>query len=347
MKIEYSAGAVVYRLKTSIEYLVIKHKNGGHWDFPKGHLEEGESNITAAKREIYEETGLKVDLMPDFSRRVQYSPKANSNKTVTFFLAKALSDDIKVQVEEVLEIKWVSYKEAISLLTYMSAMNILRDAHDFLQNSKQEIVFDITPTISERTAVYPTDVPFKRIVSSSMEKGDMLNLSSVETALHLGAHVDSRSHFMKCKNSFENDSLNFYIGKAQVLDISDESLKNGIISVEILKQYYVHAPRILLKTNSALNKEKFENSFVALSREAIEYLYFKDVVLIGVDTPSVDNEKTGFSAHRAIAKYDMRALEGLDLENVSEGVYELIALPLKIEDGDGSPVRAILRKWSE
>lgn len=347
MKMEYSAGAVVYRVKSSIEYLLIKHKNGGHWDFPKGHLEKGESNIVAAKREILEETGIEVDLIPDFVRRVQYSPKTHVNKTVTFFLAKALSESCTIQAEEVLEAKWLPYKDAIAMLSYISAMNILRDAHDFLQNSKQEIVHDISPTLSNRTAVYPGDIPFKRTIACSFEKGDSVNLSSVESTLHVGAHVDARSHMKACDATLEKDSLNYYIGRAQVLDLSDIYIKSGVISVDMLKEYYIHTPRILIKTNSWLNRECFEKNYVALSKEAIEYLYYKDVVLLGVDTPSVDNEKTGLSTHHALAELDMRALEGITLENVAEGEYELIALPLKIEGGDGSPVRAILRKWSE
>ncbi len=127
MKKEKSCGAVVYRgKKGEREILLIRHKNGGHWAFPKGHVEKGETEEETALREIREETGLKVKLKTDFRHCVTYSPKANVLKDVVYFAAKAKSDDAKAQPEEVLEVQWKTPQDALQTVTYENDREILR-----------------------------------------------------------------------------------------------------------------------------------------------------------------------------------------------------------------------------
>ena len=129
MKRERSCGAVVYRKKKGeLEILLICHKNGGHWAFPKGHVEKGETDEETALREIREETGLKVKLKTDFHESVTYSPKPNVMKDVVYFAAKADKDaKVKTQEEELLDYSWLPPAEAMERVTYQNDKEILSD----------------------------------------------------------------------------------------------------------------------------------------------------------------------------------------------------------------------------
>ncbi len=131
MKKEKSCGAVVYRgKKGQREILLIRHKNGGHWAFPKGHVEKKETEEETAEREIREETGLKVKLKTDFRHVVTYSPKPDTTKDVIYFAAKAKSDETRAQPEEILDIRWAAPREAMETVTYENDREVLAD---FLQ----------------------------------------------------------------------------------------------------------------------------------------------------------------------------------------------------------------------
>lgn len=127
MKKEKSCGAVVYRKgETGMEVLLIKHKNGGHWAFPKGHVEKKETESETALREIKEETGLKVELDTGFREMVTYSPKPGVMKDVIYFAAQAKKDHARPQPEEVLEICWKAPQEALELVTYATDRQVLQ-----------------------------------------------------------------------------------------------------------------------------------------------------------------------------------------------------------------------------
>ena len=130
MKQEKSCGAIVYRkLHNKTEVLILKHRFGGHWSFPKGHVEKGET----ALREVKEETGLKIEMMDGFKQSVEYSPKPNVRKQVVYFLGVA-DDGSKVvkQEEEVGDIKWIDLEAAEEMLTYENDKNLIRCAKKYL-----------------------------------------------------------------------------------------------------------------------------------------------------------------------------------------------------------------------
>lgn len=119
MTMEKSCGAIVYRkFHGNTEILLIKHVNSGHWSFPKGHVEDGESETETAAREIREETGLDVIIDQSFREIVSYSPKKDTQKDVVYFLAKAKSYEFSPQPEEISQIKWVEIGLAPTILTY-------------------------------------------------------------------------------------------------------------------------------------------------------------------------------------------------------------------------------------
>lgn len=203
---------------------------------------------------------------------------------------------------------------------------------------------DISPLVSSQSAVYPGDTKFSRQISHSFKNGDHLELSSITSTVHIGAHADAPNHYKKDLPGIEQRDLNFYFGPCQVIEVKTRRGERvQIKDFENLKDLRIVAPRVLLKTNSFPNPEQWNNDFSSYSPELVEYLHEKGVRLIGIDTPSIDPaDSKQLESHQCIAKHDMAVLEGLVLENVKPGRYFLCALPIKLKDCEASPVRAVL-----
>lgn len=134
MKKEKSCGALVYHTdsKGQVTYLLIQHKNGGHWAFTKGHVEGQESEAETALREIQEEVQLQVDLDQGFRHLTTYSPKPGVTKDVIYFVAQSQSQTVKTQTDEVLAYAWLPFDQALAQLSYPNDQAILSAAHDYL-----------------------------------------------------------------------------------------------------------------------------------------------------------------------------------------------------------------------
>ena len=134
MKHEKSCGAIVYRKRDErYELLLIKHRFGGHWSFPKGHVEQGENEVQTALREVKEETGLDIELQDGFRQCVEYFPKPHVKKLVVYFLGKALSDNVHRQEEEVSETTWADIDKAFRMVTFKNDKNLIRHAQEYLK----------------------------------------------------------------------------------------------------------------------------------------------------------------------------------------------------------------------
>lgn len=137
MKFEKSCGAIVYRKnKNQIELLLIKNRYGGHWSFPKGHMEGQETEVETALREVKEETGLDVCLQEGFRQMVEYHPKPNVRKQVVYFLGEADSPQFKRQEEEISRIIWSEIHRAYHMVTFQNDRDLISIALQNLQ--KQE-----------------------------------------------------------------------------------------------------------------------------------------------------------------------------------------------------------------
>ena len=132
MIFEKSCGAVIFTEVNGIRHYLIELMQKGHYSICKGHVEKNESEHQTAEREIVEETGLSMEFIDGFRETIEYSPYDNCIKTVVFFLARTYSTEVKAQEEEVKEIKWLSFKEAIEALTFDSDKETLRKAEEFL-----------------------------------------------------------------------------------------------------------------------------------------------------------------------------------------------------------------------
>jgi arylformamidase len=203
------------------------------------------------------------------------------------------------------------------------------------------MIHDITPPVSERLQVWPGDTPPSREVLMDMKRGDNITLSTLRASVHLGAHADAPSHYGADAPAIHERDLEAYLGPCQVMRV--EVPRATRITPAILPAP-VAAPRLLLATGTFPDPEQFNTDFAALSPELVEALHRQGVRLIGIDTPSVDLfESKDLPAHQVCLRCDIAILEGVVLAGVPEGVYELIALPLKLVGFDASPVRAILR----
>jgi len=217
------------------------------------------------------------------------------------------------------------------------------------------MIYDISPVISTRMNVWPGDTPVSREVVCDMADGANITLSAVRSTLHLGAHADGPNHYSYPAAGVGERSLAYFLGLCQVVDAP---VKRGtrVRVGDLLLPNGIEAPRVLIRTGTFPDFEAWNADFAGLSPELVEFLAEADVsagdpsvaargvVTVGVDTPSVDlQESKDLPAHKAIAGRDMQILEGLALKGVPAGVYELIALPLRMVGWDASPVRAVLR----
>jgi len=131
---EKSYGAVIINEKS--EFLLIKHQNGAHWDFPKGHKENDETDRETVIREVLEETGLKVRLIDGFKEKSRYSPILGVEKTVTFYLGFSMGK-VSIQEDEVMEYEYLPYEEAKERITYNESREIIKTAKQFIDTYLQ------------------------------------------------------------------------------------------------------------------------------------------------------------------------------------------------------------------
>ena len=201
-------------------------------------------------------------------------------------------------------------------------------------------ILDISPLVSPRLAVWPGDVPYARRVALAIDEGANLDLSSIHTTVHLGAHADAPSHYAASGIGIAAVDLAPYVGPCQVVRVAVERgarILPGDVRVAIT------ASRVLFHTGTYPDADHFNEDFASLSPELIHWLHDRGCVLVGIDTPSVDPlQSKPLESHQALRATGMRNLEGLVLDQVPEGSYLLIALPLKLEGADASPVRAVL-----
>ncbi len=201
------------------------------------------------------------------------------------------------------------------------------------------MIHDISPLIHPGTAVWPGDVPFQRHVAMSIEGGDHLELSSIHTAVHIGAHTDAPIHY-DGGGDLVGRPLELYYGPCQIIRVDvgrGERITPQHVPVPIT------AERVLFHTGTMPDPDVFNPDFASLSPELVDWLHHRGVRLVGLDTPSIDlaHDKAMIS-HKAVARHGMAILEGVVLGDVPDGVYTLIALPLKLAGVDASPVRAVL-----
>ncbi len=211
------------------------------------------------------------------------------------------------------------------------------------------MIYDLSPTISERLQVWPGDTPPSREILLEIARGDNLTLSTLHATVHLGSHVDGPNHYEARALGVESWPLELFLGPAEVVHASvnaGERIGVGHFEPNRFEKGSATCPRLLIKSGTYPDPEHFNADFASIDPELIDVLAASGVRLMGIDTPSVDAfDSKDLPAHHRCAAHGIAILEGLRLGEVPDGTgYELIALPLKLEGFDASPVRAILRK---
>jgi arylformamidase len=203
-------------------------------------------------------------------------------------------------------------------------------------------IHDITLTLRDALPCWPGDTPFRFDLAWSKAEGATVNVGRVSTTVHIGTHVDAPFHFDDGGTTVDALKLDPFLGPARVVDVRG----HPVIRVEDLNGFDLsNTPRFLLRTDGWLDHSHFPESIPVLDRDVPAYLNEQGVILLGLDVPSVDQiDSTDLPIHLALGSFGISILESVDLTRVEPGVYELIALPLKIGGGDGSPVRAVLRE---
>lgn len=207
---------------------------------------------------------------------------------------------------------------------------------------------DATATLDPATTpIYEGNAPLRFEFLQDMRKGDPVTLSAYSMGAHSGTHVDAPMHFVATGASIEKLSLERFIGPARVIDIPDNV--QAIDAAELGRHNWKGAARILFRTRSArrgwMSSPTFHHDFAYIAPDAAQLLADAGVRLVGIDYISA--EQFGARAplsHRILLGKGIPIVEGLALETVDAGDYDLIVLPIKVAGHEGAPARAALRR---
>ncbi len=204
-------------------------------------------------------------------------------------------------------------------------------------------LIDISRTLSPEIATWPGDTRFQVFPQARLDEGDSVNLTTLTLSAHTGTHVDAPWHFSLNGLTLDQLDLTPFWGKAMVVSVS--KTKGPLYPEDFSTLDFWNTTRILVHSiASGKDTSVFYPEFVYPSPELADFLGSQGVILYGTDAASMDaSNSKSLPGHKALLKHGISILEGLELHGVPDGKYELSALPLKIQGGDGSPVRAVLK----
>jgi arylformamidase len=206
-------------------------------------------------------------------------------------------------------------------------------------------LWDISPPVHAGAPVFPGDTPYRQQWSAEIAPGCPVNVSAITLSPHVGAHADAPLHYDPQGVAVGALELDPYIGPCRVIHAIG---RGPLVQWEHLEHAIDGAlppPRVLVRTYLRAPVDAWDPGLAAYAPTAIERLAALGVRLVGIDTASIDPaESKTLDSHQVIRRLGLRVLENLVLDDVPEGDYELIALPLKLMTADASPVRAVLRR---
>lgn len=204
-------------------------------------------------------------------------------------------------------------------------------------------IYDISQALRPGIPVFPGDAPYKQSWTMQLEGDCPVNVAEIALSVHTGSHGDAPMHYANGATPSGELSLEPYLGPCQVIDARRAG---QLVRVEDIEdQLLARSERVLFRTYERFPHDEWDSDFTAIDPATIDLLADRGCLLVGLDTPSIDPETSKeLLSHQRVLAHDMRVLEGLVLDQVPEGLYELIALPLKLITADASPVRAILRE---
>ena len=208
-------------------------------------------------------------------------------------------------------------------------------------------IWDISQPLRSDVAQWPGDTPFQYQLNWQMSATCPVNVGALSMSPHNGTHADAPFHFDSSGAAIDSLPLGNYIGPAVVIDLEGKfSYAHPTITIgdlEHAQSQIAETRRALLRTQCFPDSTRFPEWIPALDPGAVAWLRELNIVLFGVDVPSVDPIEAKFLAnHYALVAGNIAIVESLNLSEIEAGVYQFAALPLKIVGGDAAPVRAIL-----
>lgn len=204
---------------------------------------------------------------------------------------------------------------------------------------------DISQPLNNKLAHWPGDTPFHYDTPLRKSETGSVNIGRITSSTHVGTHVDAPFHFSDDGMRIIDLDIERFIGRCQVVDLSDAEQidEESLRGKNILK-----TTRLLIRTSLPNEPARFPDDVTAITPDGAAYMASLGVTLVGVDAPSVDSVRSkNLPGHHALHMHDIYILENVMLDDVAEGFYEMIALPLPLEEADGSLVRAVIRPIKE
>jgi arylformamidase len=204
-------------------------------------------------------------------------------------------------------------------------------------------LWDISPPVHAGSPVFPGDARYEQRWAVTIAPGCPVNVSTITLSPHTGAHADAPLHYDNEGQTVGALDLSPFLGPCRVIHAI------GVTPL-VQWQHISHAvddrlpPRVLVRTYERMPVTDWDGALAAYAPQTIERLADLGITLVGIDTASIDPaDSKALDSHQVIRRRGLRVLENLVLDDVPEGDYELIALPLKLVTADASPVRAVLR----
>ncbi|CAN5797853.1 arylformamidase [soil metagenome] len=211
--------------------------------------------------------------------------------------------------------------------------------------ASERAIIDVTRALYDGHPTWPGDDPFSLTQVAHIARGDSVNVMRLETSNHVGTHLDAPYHYDDGGARLQGVPLTWLVGECLVIDAQGD----GAVGAEVATSLGPLGggsvpPRVLIRTGEPDRWETFPADFRPLSVALVDALADLGVVLVGTDAPSVDVlDSKDLAVHAAFARRGLVIVEGLALDAVTPGRYELVCLPLRLHDADASPVRAVLR----
>ncbi len=205
---------------------------------------------------------------------------------------------------------------------------------------RDRILHDVTRPVRAGMPVWPGDPPCRVAWASRIERGDGANVAEISLSAHTGTHADGAFHVLDGGARIGAAPLGAFLGPAVVVDATDVERLDAEWAEGVLRS---RPERVLVRTGAWVSEDVFPEGFAALDGPAARRIADAGVRLFGTDAPSVDAlDAEDLPAHRALAEAGVAIVENLRLDGVSPGEYRLVALPLRLEEADASPLRAVL-----
>jgi arylformamidase len=208
-------------------------------------------------------------------------------------------------------------------------------------------ILDISPPVHAGSPVFPGDTPYRQTWSATLGPGCPVNVSALTLSPHVGAHADAPLHYDAAGEPVGTLALEPYLGPCRVV----HALDCGPL---VQWAHIAHAmdlpgrplpARVLVRTYRTHPGDRWDPALAGFAPAVVQALAGRGVRLVGIDTASIDPaDSKDLPSHQVVRRHGLRVLENLVLDDVPEGDYELIALPLKLLQADASPVRAVLRE---